>query len=127
MKARILIVLALMLGALFPVAVSATPSKVANFSLLDGSQAEKLTTLPTFSGPCAPGAIYESACDVDHDGDVDIFDIQLSAGRWGQTGTWMSDNDHNHLGQTWTGANNPLVLDGIFNSWPDAYAPVGVE
>ena len=48
MKTRITIVLALMLGALFPVAVSAAPVKVANFSLRDGSQSEKLAT---FSSP----------------------------------------------------------------------------
>ena len=75
------------------------------------------TSLPDYvSGPCAPGAIYESACDVDHDGDVDVFDIQLTAGRWGQTGTWLSDNDHNHLGQTWTGSNNPLKINGSFGT-----------
>ena len=28
-------------------------------------------------GPCAAGAAYDPACDVDHDGDVDIYDIQL--------------------------------------------------
>ncbi|MCB0041845.1 MAG: hypothetical protein KDE23_19310, partial [Caldilinea sp.] len=118
MKIRILAVLALMLGALTPVAAYAAPAKVANFSLRDGSQSEKLATFssPTLSGPCAPGAIYESACDVNHDGVVDVFDIQLTAGRWGQTGTWMSDNDHNHLGQTWTGSNNSLKIDGSFGA-----------
>ena len=39
-------------------------------------------------GPCAAGAAYDPACDVDHDGDVDIYDIQLTAGHWGQTGTY---------------------------------------
>jgi len=38
--------------------------------------------------PCAPGGFYDPACDVDHDGDVDIFDIQLAAGHWNQSGTW---------------------------------------
>ncbi len=38
--------------------------------------------------PCAPGAAYDPACDVDHDNDVDIFDIQLAAGHWNQTGVW---------------------------------------
>ncbi len=123
MKIRILTVLALMLGTLTPVAAYAAPGRVANFSLRDGSQSAKLATLPTLSGPCAPGAIYELACDVDRDGDVDIFDIQLTAGRWDQTGTWMSDNDHNHLGQTWTGSNNPLKIDGSFSS-PDPAALV---
>ncbi len=40
------------------------------------------------TSPCAPGAVYDPACDVDHDGDVDIFDIQLAAGHWNQSGTW---------------------------------------
>ena len=39
-------------------------------------------------GPCASGGVYDPACDVDHDGDVDIYDIQLTAGHWGQTGTY---------------------------------------
>ncbi|MCB0251804.1 MAG: hypothetical protein KDI07_24765, partial [Anaerolineae bacterium] len=114
MKVRSLIVLALMLGALFPAAVSAAPAKVANFS-------EKLATFssPTLSGPCAPGAIYESACDVNHDGVVHFFDIQLTAGRWNQTGTWMSDNDHTHLGQTWNGNDNPLKIGGSFGTVTD--------
>lgn len=42
-------------------------------------------------GPCAPGAVYDPACDVDRDNDVDIFDIQLTASRWNTTGTWVSD------------------------------------
>ncbi len=33
------------------------------------------------STPCAPGASYDPACDVDHDGDVDVLDIQLAAGQ----------------------------------------------
>lgn len=37
---------------------------------------------------CVPGAAYDFACDVDHDGDVDIFDVQLAASHWGQTGTY---------------------------------------
>ena len=36
----------------------------------------------------------------------------------------MSDNDHSHLGQTWNGSNNPLVIEGIFNSFPNAGAPL---
>ena len=54
-------------------------------------------------GPCAPGAAYDSACDANHDGAVNVLDVQLTAGHWNQTGTWLSDNSHNHLGQTWTG------------------------
>ncbi len=39
---------------------------------------------------CLPGSGYTSGCDVDQDGDIDIFDIQLAAGHWGQTGPWSS-------------------------------------
>ncbi|MFZ1241482.1 MAG: hypothetical protein WAV74_10575 [Anaerolineae bacterium] len=74
------------------------------------------------AGPCAAGGVYDPACDVDHDGDVDIFDIQLAAGHWNQTGAWTSDNNHTHLGQTWTGSNNPLTLTGSYG-YPD-YAPL---
>jgi len=39
-------------------------------------------------GPCAAGGGYDPACDVDHDGDIDIYDIQLTASHWAQTGTY---------------------------------------
>ena len=39
-------------------------------------------------GPCAAGAAYDPACDVNHDGSIDIYDIQLTAGHWAQTGTY---------------------------------------
>jgi hypothetical protein len=42
--------------------------------------------------------VYDPACDVDHDGDVDIFDIQLTAGHWNRSGAWTSDNGHTPLG-----------------------------
>ena len=42
------------------------------------------------AGPCTPGAAYDPACDVDHDGDVDVFDIQLAAGHWNQGGVFTS-------------------------------------
>lgn len=76
------------------------------------------------TGPCAPGASYDSACDVDHDGDVDIVDIQLAAGHWNRSGSWMSDNDHDHLGQTWIGSSSPdsLKLSGSYGD-PN-YAPL---
>ncbi|MCB0202176.1 MAG: hypothetical protein H6649_00165 [Caldilineae bacterium] len=100
---RGLIALALLLSLLLPVAATAAP------------------TASILAGPCAPGATYDPACDTDHDGDVDIFDIQLSAGHWNQSGAWTSDNDHNHLGQTWTGNNNPVVITGVFDGAP--YTP----
>ena len=76
------------------------------------------------STPCAPGATYDPACDVDHDGDVDIFDIQLAASHWGQSGAWTSDNGHDHLGQTWIGSGSvdSLRLTGSYGD-PN-YAPL---
>jgi len=73
------------------------------------------------AGPCAPGATYDPACDANQDGVITVNDIQLTAGHWSQTGAYVSDNNHNHLGQTWTGSNNPLVISGPFDAWP--YVP----
>lgn len=53
-------------------------------------------------GVCLPGAGYSSGCDVDQDGDIDIFDIQLTAGLWSTSGVYTSG--HTHWGETWTGA-----------------------
>lgn len=53
------------------------------------ARAQDVVKRPT-ADPCAAGALYDPACDVDHDGDVDIFDIQLAAGHWGQAGPWSS-------------------------------------
>ncbi|MEA3334597.1 MAG: hypothetical protein U9R25_01715 [Chloroflexota bacterium] len=76
------------------------------------------------NGGCSTSTgIYDPACDVDHDGDIDVHDIQLTAGHWSETGTFTSDNDHNHLGQTWVGIDNPLVISGAF-SYPDYAAPL---
>jgi hypothetical protein len=72
------------------------------------------------AAPCAPSLVYDPACDVDHDGDVDIFDIQITAGHWNRTGTFVSDNSHDHLGQTWVGNNNPLQIQGSFGSTDNA-------
>jgi hypothetical protein len=57
---------------------------------------------------CLPGAGYTSGCDVDQDGDIDIFDVQLTAGRWGASGAYTAG--HTHWGETWTGAG---VVDGL--------------
>ncbi|HSN74199.1 MAG TPA: hypothetical protein VL334_03780, partial [Anaerolineae bacterium] len=67
------------------------------------------------AGPCAPGTAYHPACDVNHDNQITIADIQLTAGHWNQSGTWV-DNDHDHLGQTWTGTNMPLKLTGSYGT-----------
>ena len=83
-----------------------------------------VAAIPLF-GPCAPGAAYDPACDANQDGHINITDIQLAAGHWNQTGTFTSDNNHIHLGQTWTGNNNPLVISGTFNQAPDYAGLVG--
>ena len=74
------------------------------------------------AGPCAAGAAYDPACDVDHDGDVDIFDLQLTASHWSQYGAYVSDNNHDHLGQTWMGTDNPLKIEGSFAVNPNHFA-----
>ena len=68
------------------------------------------------AGPCTPGAAYDPACDANQDGHITITDIQLAAGHWNQSGAYISDNNHNHLGQTWTGSNNPLTITGAFGA-----------
>jgi hypothetical protein len=70
------------------------------------------------AGPCVGGGGYSPACDVDQNGQITVTDIQLTAGHWNQSGTYISDNNHNHLGQTWTGGN-PLILTGSYSS-PDS-------
>jgi len=57
---------------------------------------------------CLPGGGYASGCDVDQDGDIDIFDIQRTAGRWGSSGAYTAG--HTHWGETWTGAGG---VDGL--------------
>ncbi len=42
------------------------------------------------SAACVPGAAYNPACDVDHNGAINVTDIQLAAGHWGQTGTYTA-------------------------------------
>lgn len=77
------------------------------------------------AGPCASGAVYDPACDVNHDGVVNVLDVQLTAGHWNQTGTFTSDNSHNHLGQMWTGTNNPLTITGAYGA--PLYAPLNLS
>jgi hypothetical protein len=72
------------------------------------------------AGPCMPGTAYDPACDVNHDNQITITDIQLTAGHWNQTGTWVSDNNHHHLGQGWYGSNLPLIIEGSFSAAEDA-------
>jgi hypothetical protein len=70
------------------------------------------------NGGCIAGSIYDPACDVNHDDTINIIDLALVANHWHQAGTFTSDNEHDHLGQTWTGSNNPLVIDGSFADAP---------
>ncbi len=109
MSHRTAFTLALLLGLLLPAVAAAAPATLASPASIS-------------FGPCAPGAVYDPACDVDHDGDVDVLDVQLAAGHWNQSGVWVSDNGHDHFGQTWTGSNNPLKLTGSFGA-PD-FAPL---
>ncbi|MEA3336679.1 MAG: hypothetical protein U9R25_12265 [Chloroflexota bacterium] len=70
------------------------------------------------NGGCTSTGGYDPACDVDHNGIINVTDIQLTAGHWNESGTWVGDNNHNHLGQTWVGTNNPLRIEGSFGT-PD--------
>lgn len=76
-----LVVLPLSFSLLLATATAASPALQR--------QAAAVRAQP-LAGPCAPGAAYDPACDVDHDGDVDIFDIQLAAGHWNQFGPYSS-------------------------------------
>ena len=76
--------------------------------LFIGSASAQETPAGPAVAACQPGAGYASGCDVDQDGDIDIFDIQLPAGRWNSSGTYTSS--HTHWGETWTSAAGPHGL-----------------
>jgi hypothetical protein len=95
-----------------------------------------LAALPAAAAPCAFGASYDPTCDVDQDGDIDIYDIQLTASKWAQTGAWTgggdgwllsgnagTDPNTNYLGTT---DGQPLVIQpggaytGVGTSAPQA-------
>lgn len=61
------------------------------------------------AGGCTPGATYDPACDADQDGDVDIFDIQLTAGHWNQTGTWTGGDSWLLTGNAGTDPTNNFL------------------
>ena len=84
-------------------------------TLIFGLLASTAAAAP-LAGPCVPGAAYNAACDANQDGQITVTDIQLTAGHWNQNGTFVSDSNHNHLGQTWTGSNNPLTIQGAFGA-----------
>ncbi len=46
---------------------------------------------------------------------IDVLDVQLAAGHWNQSGTFTSDNDHEHLGQTWSSSRVPLKIESNFD------------
>ncbi|WP_423224509.1 hypothetical protein [Candidatus Amarolinea aalborgensis] len=102
MTMRRLFTLALLLGLLTAAAATAAAP-------------HRITAAP-LTGPCTPGAAYDPACDANQDGHITIADIQLAAGHWNQNGAYTSDNNHTHLGQTWTGSNNPLKIQGAFGA-----------
>lgn len=62
----------------------------------------------------------EVVLDVNGDGVVGPEESLAVAEQWKQAA--KAANDHNHLGQTWVGANNPLDIFGQFDSSVGAYA-----
>ena len=72
MNLRRLLALAVALVVLLPAVATAAPPP----SLL--------------AGPCVVGGSYDPACDVDHNGVIDVLDIQLAAGHWNQSGAFTS-------------------------------------
>ncbi len=67
----------------------AAPATVS--SAAPGQTAWQLATdHAPLAGPCTPGGSYDPVCDVNHDGAMDVLDVQLTAGRWGQTGTYVA-------------------------------------
>lgn len=70
--------------------------------------AEELPDGPTVAA-CPAGSGYASGCDVDQDNDIDILDVQRTAGHWNSTGVFTPG--HTHWGETWTGAT---VGHGLF-------------
>ncbi len=89
-KLRLVFVMVLCVALAAPLTAAASPD-------LEGSAALQ---------PCIAGAVYDPACDVDHDGDVDIFDIQLTAGHWNRNGAWTGGDYWALLGNAGT---NPAV------------------
>lgn len=59
-------------------------------ALTVGSATAQQMAATSASGPCAPGASYDPACDVDQNGAINVLDIQLAADHWGQGGVWTS-------------------------------------
>lgn len=75
--------------------------------------------------PCIAGPIYDAACDVDHDGDVDIFDIQLAASHWNQNGVWTGGDFWSLTGNV--GTNPAVNFIGASDNQPLAVRTNNVE
>ena len=101
MRSRLLTILVLVVA--MAVAGGGVLSAAGNGPLdsLNPSGEQRLSTpdqanppLPADDAPlsaaCVPGAAYNPACDVDHNGAINVTDIQLTAGHWGQTGTYTA-------------------------------------
>ncbi len=73
MNLRRLLALTVALALLLPAAATAAPAP------------------SVLAGPCLAGGSYDPACDVDHNGVIDVLDIQLTAGRWNTNGVWTAD------------------------------------
>ncbi len=72
--------------------------------LLPSSWLQAAPPATPLGAPCQAGGTYQPACDLDHDGDVDITDIQLAAGHWGQTGPYVETS--------WLLTGNPGTVPG---------------
>lgn len=92
----------------------------ALFALGSGLVAAQTQPNRPWAADCSlsPAGQYDPTCDVDHDGDIDIYDIQLVAGRWNQTGNYVdafwsltgnggTDPSANYIGTT---DGQPLVV-----------------
>lgn len=75
------------------------------------------------AAPCTPGAVYNPSCDVDHDGDVDVLDIQLAAGHWNQFGVFTSGgwdltgNAGTNPASNFLGTTDNAALELRVNNW----------
>lgn len=84
MKATKVFVLIIVLALL------ATLGGAAGAQEPESSGGEGVSASALLNSGCVAGSVYDPACDVDHDGDVDIVDIQLTASHWGHTGTYTA-------------------------------------